>query len=115
MHDDRTTANRWYGARCVFRWRSPKPEQGGASYEERVVVLRAVSFDHAIARAEEDAKTYAAETDADYLDFVTVYELPEETLGDATEVFSLLRDSDLAPQEYLDRHFDTGRERCTDQ
>jgi hypothetical protein len=111
MQDDLVAEKRWYGARCVFRWRSPQPEDGGTSYEERIIVLRAVSFDHAIARAEEEAKTYAVETDADYLDFVTVYELPEDTLGDVTEVFSLLRDSDLTPKAYLNRHFDTGRER----
>ena len=27
------------------------------------------------------------------------------------EVFSLIRTSDLAPRDYLDAHFDTGRER----
>ena len=34
-----------------------------------------------------------------------------EPLGDGAEVFSLMRDSDLTPHEYLDHFFDTGDER----
>ncbi len=111
MSDDPVAEKRWFGARCVFRCRSPKPPEGGECYEERIIVLRAVSFSHAFFRAEEDARRYAVEVDAEYIDYVDVYELSEDDLGDTAEVFSLLRDSDLGPKEYLARHFETGRER----
>ena len=33
------------------------------------------------------------------------------TITEGTEVFSLIRESDLQPPQYLDSFFDTGRER----
>ena len=37
--------------------------------------------------------------------------LADETIGHGAELFSLLRESDLEPKEYLDAFFDTGDER----
>jgi hypothetical protein len=34
-----------------------------------------------------------------------------DTLSDGAEVFSLMRASDLEPEAYIDRFFDTGLER----
>lgn len=36
----------------------------------------------------------------------------DDRIGDATEVLSLLRDSDLDLDDYLDRFHDTGNEYC---
>jgi pentatricopeptide repeat protein len=37
-----------------------------------------------------------------------------DDLGDGAEVFSLMRDSDLGPDDYLDAFFSTGDEREND-
>ncbi len=106
-----TSDGSWFAVRCVFR--SPEAEVEGANaYEERITLWRADSFEDAIDRAETDAATYAAETPGcEYLDLAQAFQLGVEgAVGDGDEVFSLIRDSDLDADPYLDRFFDDGEE-----
>ncbi|MFD8593373.1 hypothetical protein ACFV1L_00045 [Kitasatospora sp. NPDC059646] len=97
-----------YGVRCVFQWTAG----GGRSYEERVTLWQAPSAGDAIALAEAEAETYAADTGVEYLGFAQSYHLlPHGAPGAGSEVFSLLRDSPMEPDAYLDAYFDTGTER----
>jgi hypothetical protein len=93
----------WFGVRCVFA----DPE---GTYEERVTLWQADSFDEAVLLAESEATEYAADVGSVFLGFAQAYVMAEPP-GNGVEVFSLLRDSDLDPDEYLDRFFDTGYER----
>ncbi|KAB2352187.1 hypothetical protein [Actinomadura rudentiformis] len=86
----------WYGVRCFFAVTA-------GSYEESITVWRADSFDEAIAKAE-------AGQDGTYLEMAQAFFIGDE-LGEGTEVFSLIRDSELEADDYLTRFFDTGRER----
>jgi hypothetical protein len=105
--DDENTS--WYGVRCLFQHGPVDPE--GTSYEERVTIWRAGSFDEAIELAEAEAAEYAASLeDVSDLGLVQAYALPEPP-GQGVEVFSLIRDSELASDDYLDQFFDTGGER----
>ena len=98
----------WYGVRCVFRW----SDEDGRLYEENITVWRAASFDEAIAKAETEALEYAAACEGRYLDFAQAYFIDDdESITEGSEVFSLMRTSDLGPDDYLTRHFDTGSER----
>lgn len=80
-------------------------------FEERITVWLADSFDHAIAQAEEEAREYADAIEAEYLDFAQAFHLATAELSSGTEVFSLIRESKLSPDEYLTTFFDTGTER----
>ena len=74
---------------------------------------RADSFDHAIERAESEAREYATSiTDSPdtYLSLAQAYRL-SDVPGDGAEVFSLVRVSKRKPKAYIDRFFDTGKER----
>jgi hypothetical protein len=51
--------------------------------------------------------------EAEYTGLAQAYLLFDE-VGDGAEVFSLLRTSNLDPDAYLDRYFDTGHERQRD-
>ncbi|MGU3411141.1 hypothetical protein ACLBWP_13605 [Microbacterium sp. M1A1_1b] len=104
MHQNVTEA--WFGVRCVFR-------HVESIYEERVVIVLAADFTHAIAKAEAEAAEYAENVDAEYVGLAQAYAVADD-LGDGAEVFSLMRDSDLAPDEYLDAFFSTGDERQGD-
>jgi len=95
----------WFGVRCVFRWTQP------STYEERITLWEADSLDDAIAMAEEDARNYAERLGSEYLDMAQAYWIGRDRPAAGTEIFSLLRDSDLCPDDYLDSFFDTGRER----
>jgi len=96
----------WYTVRCLFG--SARGE--GFTYEERMTLWYTDSFDDAISLAEKEAATYAAAAKVDYLDLAQVCLLPGHPTSGA-EVFSLVRDSELATDDYLDSFFDTGTER----
>lgn len=101
-----TNADRWFGVRCVFR-------HGEGTYEERIVTVLAPSAEAAIEKAEEDAAEYAEMLGAPYLGLAQSYEIADDP-GDGAEVFSLMRDSELDDEAYLDTFFDTGGERQQD-
>ena len=98
----------WYSVRCVFSLSAP---DGSAVFEERVTLWRSESFEQAVALAEAEAQRYAEDLEGQYLGLAQAFHLasgPE--LHQGVEAFSLIRASDLAPDDYLDRYFDTGDE-----
>jgi hypothetical protein len=102
----------WYSVRCVFAVGWP-PEAIGETYEERITIWRASSAEEAIERAEAEALQYAAaigDSPSTYIGLAQSFRLSDE-LADGAEVFSLMRDSKLEPEEYLDTFFDVGTER----
>jgi hypothetical protein len=99
-----------FSVRCLFHWNS-KPSPGVFLYEERITLWRAATIDEALLLAESEASQYAAENAVEFLDLLQAYALTDPLDASSVEVFSLLRESELPPKQYIDRHFDTGRER----
>ncbi len=97
-------AEDWYGVRTVYR------HEALEVYEERVTIWRADSVGAAIALAEDEAAEYSSILDITCLDLVQAYRLADD-VGSGAEVFSLMRESDLDAERYLDAFFDTGTER----
>ncbi|MGO9457716.1 MAG: hypothetical protein ACLP62_11830 [Acidimicrobiales bacterium] len=95
----------WFGVRCVFRWSQP------LTYEERITLWEADSLDDAIAFAEMDAQAYAERLNSEYLQMAQAYWIGHRRPEAGSEVFSLMRDSELDPDAYLDTFYDTGQER----
>lgn len=79
-------------------------------YEERITLWKAIDLDEALRLSEVEANAYASEGEA-FLGLSQAYELFDELDANGIEVFSLLRESDLSPQEYLRAHFCTETER----
>lgn len=101
----------WFGVRCVFAWSGWE----GRPFEERITLWRARSLDHAIELAEREAEEYAKTNGLERLRLSQAYAIGEEDgIGSGTEVFSLLRDSDLAPEQYISTFFATGGEHTQD-
>jgi hypothetical protein len=99
----------WFGARTIYRVeKSNTVTSENKLYEERVVLIAANSFDEAITKAEKEAETYASNTDLTYLGYVNVFELYHNKFEDGTEVYSLMRESELDADSYINRFFDTG-------
>ena len=96
----------WFGVRCVIEM----PER--EIFEERITIWQASSHEEAIGKAEVEARAYAEGVGAS-TGFAQSYELTESP-GDGVEVFSLMRESRLAPSDYLNQFFDTGLERQRD-
>lgn len=99
----------WYGVRCVF---AITPGEAIATYEERVTVWRADDVDDAISQAESEAEEYADGIDAEYLGLAQAYVMADDLVAGA-EVFSLMRDSTMTPDQYAASYFATGAERQT--
>jgi hypothetical protein len=101
----------WYTVRCVFRWSGWEDRP----FEERITLWRASSIEAAIEDAEAEAVRYAEANDLEYLEFVQAFAMtPGEIPGNGAELFSMLRDSDLSPDDYLTAFFDTGQEHGAD-
>nr|AGU11700.1 hypothetical protein [uncultured organism] len=96
----------WYGVRCVLH------DAEVRAYEERVTIWRCADFDQAIALAEDEIAQYAeGSTGLKYVGLAQAYRMDEGTPGAGSEVFSLIRNSDLEPDAYVKRFFDDGQER----
>ena len=102
-----------FSVRSIFRW-SPRADQKlKYLYEERITLWQANNIDEAIEKAEKEAKEYIEDSDDEFLGLSQAFSLSEPVKEDGIEIFSLLRESDLEPKEYLDNFFDTGYERQT--
>ena len=98
--------NRWYSVRCVFEWNH-------GVFEERFTLWLATSLDDAIQRAEREALVYASDDqvhDIVFIGLTQACDIGEERPESGSELFSLLRDSQLPKEEYLAQFFDTGSE-----
>jgi hypothetical protein len=100
------TQGAWFSVRCLFRIGAQEP----ATYEERITLWHASSPVEAVTLAEAEAGEYAADVAGAYLGLAQVYSMSDEPAHGA-ELFSLLRDSELQPDAYLDAFFDVGDER----
>lgn len=108
MDDDQP----WFAVRCLVRFETGAGTDDGPLYEERITLWRATSFEEAVGRAESEVREYAADVEGEYAGLAQAFHLSAgDEVTDGTEVFSLMRNSELAPDEYIDRFFETGRER----
>jgi len=98
-----------FSVRCLFRWAPRDGQRKKHLYEERITLWQAGSEDEAIEAAEREALSYAGDN-AEYLEFCQSYALIDPVVASGVELFSLLRESDLEPEEYIDMFFDTGNE-----
>lgn len=100
----RKNAEPWYAVKSVFYHRLP------AKYEERIVLFRAASFEEAECKAEEESKEYALSLEGvDYIEWVDVFHLFDERIGDKVEVYSRLTASELEPAQYVAAKYYDGK------
>ena len=98
----------WFGVRCWFLFEAGAlDKERGQLYEERVTVWPAVSASEARTRAIEEAEAYAAEVGATRVDYVETHRLADQPRAGG-EVWSVMRDSWLTPDEYLTRFVTEG-------
>lgn len=105
-HDAEALNAEWYAVRCVFQC----GDAASFTYEERITLWQAASFDEAIALAESEAQEHAAVVGFRFVGLAQAYAVADE-IGHGAEVYSLMRDSELPADDYLAAFFDTGSER----
>jgi hypothetical protein len=99
---------KWFTVRSIYRFKGFTDHS--ELYEERVVLFKADDIDSAIAKAEAEAAEYVEHLDGEVLPLFQAHWLFDDP-ADGSEIFSLMRSSDLTPNDYLDQFFDTGKER----
>ena len=103
-----TPESKWYGVRTLNRWLDTPT--GKETYEERVTIWMANSGEEALALAAEEAIAYSEINGLEDLGFAQAFWMSTSP-AQGSEVFSLLRDSDLQLDDYLNAYSDTGAER----
>lgn len=98
-----------FSVRCLFALDSNTYGLDASAYEERVTIWDASSEDEAIALAEAEAEEYADDVSARYLGLAQSYRMYDHP-GVGAEIFSLIRSSNLAENDYLATFFTTGGE-----
>lgn len=99
--DNASDPEPWYAARCVFRHEGLRDTLGRTIYEERIVLLRADSSEHAFDLAEVEAAAYAASNEfCTFTGHVDLFHLFDAEVGHGSEIYSLMRASLLNPADY---------------
>lgn len=99
----------WYGVRLLYQLTGIKD----LAYEERIVIVRASDEDTAIAVAEENSRNSYEDSSTLYTGYAMCFNIFDEcgdSLAEGVEVFSLIRNSKLDMEAYIDRFHDTGNE-----
>lgn len=103
--------NPWYGVKCLFSHTQIINKEEKMFYEERVLLIRANNFEEAIEKAEQEAVLYAYLLDeVEYLEYSNAFNIFEAEINDGSEIYSIIRESNLDRDEYLDKFYDTGDE-----
>ena len=102
----------WYSCKCIFV-STREDTTCDFTYEERITLWNAIDADTAIKLAEDEASAYAKENEVKYTGFCTSFQLFDQPIS-GKEIYSIIRNSDLDPEQYLDEHYDTGEERAED-
>ncbi|GAA5118868.1 hypothetical protein JIN84_22525 [Luteolibacter yonseiensis] len=100
-----------YSVRCIFEVPKEHSNKSAFLYEERITIWRAKDIDEAIDKAAEEAEIYADSNSLSYTGLAQAYWMFTKTDLDGVEVFSLMRESGLKTDDYLDAFFSTGNER----
>ena len=82
-------------------------------YEERITLWKSGTWEEAFRLAKEEALSYADDCDAKFIETTDSFHLFEKNPGHGSEVWSLMRDSFLAEETYLNAFCCTNRDRAT--
>jgi hypothetical protein len=100
-----------FGVRCIFKCPKASFNKLDHLYEERITVWKAADADEAIDKAIDEAEEYADRNGFTYAGLAQSFWMFTVIDVNGAEVFSLLRESNLEIEAYLDTFFSNGAER----
>lgn len=98
----------WYGVKCLVEHAGLADALEVHVYEERVVLVRAASFEEAIERAERRTEEYASGIGGQYIGYANAYRMSDVALGDGAEVYSVMREVPMLRGEFISHYYDDG-------
>ena len=90
----------WYSVKCLFHHPTRRALDERYLYEERITLWKANSIEEAHAKAEAEARRYAAEAACHFVDSTDSFLLEGESLDSGSEVYSIMRGSNFDPDQY---------------
>ncbi len=97
----------WYAGRTTYRRNFVDEGIQKVCFEERIVIVRAQTFEEADEKIWAEAKSYAAsqiELEYELLPTSAIYTTSEATLAEGSEVWSVIREESLDPFVYEEHH-----------
>jgi hypothetical protein len=102
----------WYTVKCLFHHPTRKAEGEAYLFEERVTLWKADTFEAAHRLAEAEAREYASEANCVFVASTDSFHLFDRIVKQGTEVYSIMRGSNLKPNVYRDTFCITKRDRA---
>ncbi len=99
-NDDKT----WYGIKYLVR------DEENEFYEERTIILKANTSEEALDKGESHANEYCKAAGLEYTGYIENFQLVDDTIGEFTEVYSVMRYSDEPRDSYIENFLKTGDE-----
>jgi hypothetical protein len=103
--------DRWYGVKCLFEHFGLSKVPEAHAYEERVIVVLAASFDDALGKAKKLSVSYTDGSSIKYMGYCNAYAMDEAVITEGTEVYSVMRETKLAPTAFIDHYYDDGTDK----
>jgi hypothetical protein len=100
-----------YGVRCIFKCPKASFNKLNYLYEERITLWTAEDADEALDKAVDEAEAYADMNGFTYSGLAQSFWMFSAIDVSGVEVFSLLRESNVELELYLDIFFSNGDER----
>lgn len=95
-----TKSEPWYAVKCIFQ------ANNKTSFEERILLVRAASFEDAELKARAEASDYLSNLPGvKLIGCVDIFHIFGNDISDCTEVYSIFYDSSLAPKKYIDKFY----------
>ena len=101
----------WFAVRCLFSHPTRKHFSEEQLFEERITLWRADSWDEAFTAAEAEAANYANSANCIFVRALDGFHLFDSTVGEASEVWSVMRGSNMDADTYILTFCKTARDR----
>ena len=90
----------WYGVKALF-------SHSDQLLEERIIVIKAQSFDDAQAQAIKNAEAYTGSLDnAKFVAIADIFHVFDETIESGTEVYSRMNEVEGDVNKYIESHYE---------
>jgi hypothetical protein len=91
----------WFAVRCLFSHPTRKQSSEAQLFEERITLWRADSWDQAFTAAEAEAADYAVSANCIFVRALDGFNLFDRTVGEGTEIWSVMRGSNMDADIYI--------------
>lgn len=97
----------WYGVRSIIRSDRTVDGKPCRTFEERIVLFRAATFEEALAKGETEAKQYTADwPNQKALDHLVAFHIHNDELREGVEVWSCIRGLDMTDEEFVRKFYE---------